>query len=93
MEGEGFIPRGVLFDLRSQQPKRLLAKLATYSDQPAVVGQACLELALLVCNRRDLCESVSRLGGCQLVMGGMRRFPQAFFVQEQVSSQGPAELH
>lgn len=55
-----------------------------YGDQPAIVGQAFLELALLVSGRKDLCESVWRLGGCRVVVDGMQRFRGSFFVQEQV---------
>jgi hypothetical protein len=84
LEAALFLHPATVYDLRSQDPKRVLEQTRRFADRPAIVAQAFLELALLLSTRPQLIEYTRKLGGIVFVTDMLKRYADQPFVQEQV---------
>lgn len=93
---KGLIARGLAYDLRGHDAARIVGLAWCFMDEPAVVGQALMELslALLLPTIRSSggapplqqCEAARRAGVAALLVEAMARYQTEAFVQEQVSA-------
>jgi hypothetical protein len=80
----GLIGRGILFELRSRNPRRVLEQIRKLKDDEAVVGQGIVELALALSGAKGGANAVVKAEGLPLILECMNRFAASPFIQEQV---------